>query len=53
MVNFEYLVQAKASSLGVSVEVIMKVIATKIVNGDMQVDDEPFPILMSIGEDDL
>ncbi|PMM99667.1 hypothetical protein BCT40_08810 [Vibrio lentus] len=53
LLDFEYLVRAKTLSLGVKVEVTIQVIATKLINGDIEYDDGSFTMLISHKEDDL
>ncbi|MEZ9708711.1 hypothetical protein AB4254_08570 [Vibrio breoganii] len=53
MNDFDYLLTAKAESLGVKPEMIKQTLARMVVNGDIDFEDEPTSILLNLTKEDL
>ncbi|WP_372379437.1 hypothetical protein ACBZ91_17095 [Vibrio natriegens] len=53
MNNFELILTAKARSLNVTPEQILFVIAERVVNGDIDLDDDQLTVLLSLTREDI
>ncbi|MEZ9131874.1 hypothetical protein AB4143_05175 [Vibrio breoganii] len=53
MNDFDYLLNAKAESLGVKAETIKQTLARMVVAGDIDFEDEPTSILLALKKEDL
>ncbi|WP_264877866.1 hypothetical protein [Vibrio agarivorans] len=53
MMNFDMMLAAKASSLGVTSEQVLWVIAQRVVNGDIDPDDDQLSVLLALTREDI
>ncbi|MDD1829643.1 hypothetical protein LRP52_46690 [Photobacterium sp. ZSDE20] len=53
MVNFDMMLAAKADALGVSSDQILWVIARRVVNGDIDPDDDQLSVLLALTREDV